>query len=84
MFSKFNIYPNPSSGLFNLALNSNFKSDVTVALYDTKGKLVKLKSEHINTGSNFIEFNANNLAEGLYLINLTDGKNSISRQIIIR
>jgi len=84
LFSKFNIYPNPSSGLFNLALNSNFKSDVTVALYDTKGKLVKLKSEHINTGSNFIEFNANNLAEGLYLINLTDGKNSISRQIIIR
>jgi len=46
--------------------------------------LVKLKREHINTGSNFIEFNANNLAEGLYLINLTDGINSISRQIVIR
>ena len=84
LFSEFNIYPNPSAGLFNLGLNSNFNSDVTIALYDTKGMLVKLKREHINTGSNLIEFNANNLAEGLYLINLTDGINSISRQIVIR
>jgi hypothetical protein len=84
LFSEFNVYPNPSAGLFNVNLNSSLKGYFKIALFDTKGRLILENKEHVNIGANSFSFNLNELAEGLYLINFTDGVNSISRQIVIR
>ena len=84
LFSEFNVYPNPTSGSFSVNLNSFQNSLVKIALYDTKGRLIQENKEHVNNGPNSFNFNLNELAEGLYLINFTDGVNSISRQIVIR
>jgi len=84
LFSEFNIYPNPSTGSFNLSVNSSLESNISIAIYDTKGRLMSEIKKHTNTGFNLFNFNLYNLSRGLYLINLTDGANSISRPIIIR
>ena len=84
LFSEFNVYPNPSIGSFNLSVNSSLESNVLIAIYDTKGRLMLEIKEYTNTGFNLFNFNLHNLSRGLYLINLTDGVNSISRPIIIR
>jgi hypothetical protein len=84
LFSDLNVYPNPTSGSFAVNVISLQNSLVKIAVYDTKGSLVKENAKQVNSGVNSFNFNLNGEAEGMYLINFTDGVNSISRQIVIR
>ena len=58
--------------------------DVSIAIYDTKGRLILDKKEYANVGFNQFNFDLYKISKGMYLINLTDGTNSISRPILIR
>jgi hypothetical protein len=71
------VYPNPSSGTFSIKLESaNAKKQVSV--YNTLGQLV---FSSIETAPEFtIDLSAQ--PAGIYLVNVFDGKNLISRKII--
>jgi PKD repeat protein len=68
------VYPNPSSGIFNLKVDLNFNSDISLRIFDLQGKLLTYKSIRANTYLE--EFNLNKLGaeDGIYLIDIIAGK----------
>ena len=84
VFSDFIVYPNPTSNSFEVYLKALQSASVRIVVFDTKGKLVKQYSEQLNNGINLFNFNLDGEADGMYLVNFTDGVNSISRQVILR
>jgi len=75
------IYPNPSSGNFNIELvpqNANFNS---VSIYTSEGRMVKTKNK---IQSQVIHFNLSDLNSGLYFVVLHTDSQNIYKKIVIK
>jgi plastocyanin len=77
-------YPNP----FNPATTINFSipgnSFVSLNIYDTKGSLVaNLVNENMNAGEYKFDFNAVNLASGIYLYRISAGQFTETKRMIL-
>jgi hypothetical protein len=68
----FDVFPNPSSGIFTLALNTEKDSKVTVKIYDVLGKTVYFESLSHTSGYASHEINLEKMAEGMYLLEVTN------------
>lgn len=73
--SDFKMYPNPSSGVFTLEVNSR----ATVTIFDMHGRL--LSSSEIEAGSSVMD---HMLATGAYIINVQTDRGSSSKKLIIK
>jgi BspA type Leucine rich repeat region (6 copies)/Secretion system C-terminal sorting domain len=69
-----NLYPNPSTGVFNFQL----ANDLQIEVYNNLGQL--LSSEKMFSGSNVI--NIDNQAAGIYFLKANDGTNTSAYKII--
>lgn len=80
--TQFSFYPNPSSNVVNIRLNSAMDSMESVVLYDLVGKSV-LKIANVNSNQSTINVSA--LAKGMYLAEITT-KNQlkITRKLIVK
>ncbi|MBG16211.1 MAG: hypothetical protein CL853_07650 [Crocinitomicaceae bacterium] len=83
-FSDLTIFPNPTSGITTIEFNSLIDSKVNVLLYDSKGSLVAIEKENINIGSNNRTIDLSAVSQGLYLLTISDGFNSVSRQLMVK
>ncbi len=79
--NEFVIYPNPSTGLFNIQLNSSSSSDITLNVYDMRGRSV-YQNSYQNTGLINETLNLEALQSGIYLIEVQDGVKKATRKII--
>ena len=84
MYSDLLIYPNPANTIISVEFNAEFQSNGMVFLHDSKGRLVQTSKEHINNGNNTLTFNVGALAQGMYLITISDGINAVSRQLVVK
>ncbi len=73
------IYPNPSSGIFNISLKSNINKKFKVSIFDLSGRLVFKKE--INNKSK-IEVDISNKSNGIYLMKLSIGETQYQNRII--
>ncbi len=85
VFEDFNLYPNPTKGEFTLNLKLINTDNVSVQLFDIRGRLVAQQT-FLNTNkdtsfSKKISFN--NLSGGLYLLKVTNGSKHTTRKLII-
>ena len=65
------IYPNPASENFTITFDANEESNYTIAIYDALGNQVELiYSGSISNGLTNFEYNASNLAAGIYVIRI--------------
>ena len=70
------VYPNPVVDSFNLNLSSKFNANnVTVTVTDLTGKTVK-------TFTGVSAYNVSELATGVYVVTITDGKNTETKKIV--
>jgi hypothetical protein len=70
------VYPNPVVESFNVNLSAKFNSsDVKVTITDMTGKEVK----SFGTASSY---NVSDLAAGVYVVKITDGKNTETKKIV--
>ena len=72
----FNVYPNPSEGIFNIELNKNNYSlnNIPYVVYDIAGKIVfRGKIDGINT-----IVDLSNKEKGLYIIKIVGDNNEVS------
>src|SRR5690606_28806355 len=70
------VYPNPVVDSFNVNLSSKFNANnVTVTLTDLAGRTVK-------TFGSSSSYSVADLAAGVYVVKITDGKNTETRKIV--
>ncbi|MES2760955.1 MAG: SBBP repeat-containing protein [Bacteroidota bacterium] len=74
-------YPNPATNKLTINLdNQNFMSNLIVTIYSSNGQLVYDADYNLNTGT--IEINTANMAEGMYLIKVSDKINNYTAKFI--
>ncbi len=82
-FNGFNLYPNPSKGVFNLKLEVVNTDKVSVKLFDIRGRLISEKN-FFNVSENFSEkLIFNKVAKGLYLLRIINGGKQTTRKVMI-
>jgi hypothetical protein len=76
--------PNPSNG--NTTVNYTLASteDITFEITDMTGKLVQVIREGVRTaGSYAVNFNTNELSEGVYFYTLTNGTSKVTKSMVV-
>jgi hypothetical protein len=71
------VYPNPSQGVFNLVYQANQGDNINIKLYDINGKLVQQTGLIANgfVQKQIIDLQPAKFAAGLYLLNVAAGEN---------
>jgi len=79
---KWQIYPNPSSGLFNLVYQASDGESVGIKVYDINGRQVK---QSVYTANGFVQkaeinLSGNHFVPGMYMLEVTtEGKKHVFR-----
>jgi hypothetical protein len=83
-FDRFNVFPNPTRGVFNLNLKLVNTDKVSVQLYDVRGRLIEEK-KYYDTAVNFSKrIFFKKASKGLYLLRVINGSKQATRKLIIQ
>ena len=78
------IYPNPSTGVFNIRFHLDRRSKVSIRVYDLNGKLVDdAFRKTLPQGNHNITWQAGEALMGNYILHFTVGKRTVKQQIIV-
>ncbi len=76
------LFPNPASSILYIEVGNVSSADITVRVMDMSGKLV-LSSGYDASGNSFeSSLDISDLAQGVYMIEVTDGANTAVRRLI--
>jgi photosystem II stability/assembly factor-like uncharacterized protein len=79
-FSKnVSVFPNPSKGLVNVEVSKANGSNIAINIFDTMGRVVYTKSSALSA----TQLDLNNLANGVYMMQVQTGENISMRKIVI-
>jgi ELWxxDGT repeat protein len=81
---KVEVYPNPSSGNFQIKFTSSRNADVKIAIFNVLDEKIWEKIILMKEGENSLSFADHKLEPGIYFLTLTDNKNKITRKIFIQ
>jgi Ig-like domain CHU_C associated/SprB repeat/Secretion system C-terminal sorting domain len=77
------LFPNPNQGTFFVSLHLSAPNEVLINIYDLHGR--KLLSRLVNGSDSYkTDFNLNNLAQGIYLVQVNSGRYSKSLRMVIQ
>ncbi len=77
-------YPNPLNPSTTIEFSINTPANVILAVYNMKGQLVEtLVSEHKNTGSYKVVWNADNMPSGTYVYRLQVGNEFMTKKMVL-
>lgn len=82
--SFFSVYPNPNKGSFSLAYEQKTFTKPQLLIYDSKGSIVSQVVINSTVGRNNIKLPIQNLAKGIYLLNLFVDKKQMKQKMIIQ
>ncbi len=77
------IAPNPTALYTELKVNANEDMDLQMVLVDVLGKVHVQQPISVISGQNIIPLEVQDLAQGIYFMSLTNGKEFISHKLII-
>jgi hypothetical protein len=82
--AKVEMFPNPANTEVTLQIATESASDITVNVYNAIG--VKVSSDNLGVVNGNFTFtkSISGLASGMYLVELTNGKNSQTQKLIVR
>lgn len=75
------LFPVPAESTLNIQLNWNRAQASTVIIADMQGRVVKTTS--VAAGQNNISFNVADLADGIYMVNISGAEGQIVKQIAV-
>lgn len=78
----FSLSPNPNNGSFNIKFNSSSNKDISINIFDLRGRAIFNKS-YQNTGLFDQNLQLNTIQAGVYLVNVQDGENKIVKKIVV-
>ncbi len=76
------LWPNPSQDELNVTLNSGYASKVMVTVIDLSGRTVLNMEQALALGSNQIHLDTAPLEEGLYLLRISGGIQSMTQRFL--
>jgi len=78
------IAPNPAKDIAFVSFdNSVFQNDVTVTVNDLTGRSIQENNVHLARGVNNIKLDLENIPAGMYLVNITNGKESATQKLVL-
>lgn len=85
VFEKVNVFPNPAQNKINVQVNLKNNEQIIATLVDLEGNMINSKMVQMKSGNNNIEFDATQLAAGMYNIMIFDSKgNSSVNKVVIQ
>lgn len=79
---KFNIFPNPTSGLFTVDVELDASHDVQLEIFNTMGQMVYTTSEENTTARQYaVDFT--NFAAGVYQVRIRVDNQYVTRRVIV-
>jgi len=85
VFDAIKVYPNPSNGLVNFEVQLNNGTKVDFTLYDAVGKQVKTAPLGLlPAGTTTVQFNLNDLSNGIYIYTLQTATGSSTGRLIVQ
>lgn len=73
----FTVFPNPTSGIVRIKLSKPMEKPVQVSLFNTLGQLIQSNLWQPNGGAAEMELSLENLANGVYFLQITMGGESL-------
>jgi PKD repeat protein len=84
LISNLNTYPNPVKNNLNIELNLTKQTQVEIVTSDMIGNIVKtIANGNMNSGTNNIKWNTNNLPNGVYLLTIKSNNSIKVKKIVI-
>jgi len=81
--SNFNIYPNPSNGLFTASIHLAAASDVAISIVDVTGAKVYETTENAVKDLDK-QINLDGIAAGIYFVNVKTAQGTANQRIVIK
>ncbi len=81
-FSMYN-QPNPFADYTEIVVDSKLNGDFQLIVQDMVGKVHQRSNVDLREGTNTISFNGSQLADGMYIYTITNGRSSISEKMIL-
>lgn len=79
-----NTYPNPFNAEIKIVLDLPETTNCSIDIFDISGSQIeKLTSKKLNDGRHYFYWNAVNFSSGHYFVRYSDGKNLISKKIML-
>jgi len=78
-----NVFPNPSQGNFIVIFKSSIKDPIEIRVVDAIGELVHKREAKTNNGIYREEFVMNEMATGVYYIQIATDKAMINKRIVV-
>jgi hypothetical protein len=78
-----NVFPNPSSDLVSVSLNSKMVDQGLIQIFDVAGALVWQQNIQTKDGANLFQFDVSNLAVGKYIISVKLNKDYVGNLPLI-
>lgn len=77
-------WPNPASGIVNLAFTLDVEQSVTLSLYDVSGRLTDtLLAETRAAGRHSLSYDCSGLSPGAYLLRLSSEEQNLTQSLIV-
>ncbi|MDQ3111655.1 MAG: M43 family zinc metalloprotease [Bacteroidota bacterium] len=77
-----NLFPNPSSGIFNLNIALESRKDINVKIVNTLGQTVQQFAE-LNSSGGMFELDLNNQPNGVYFVEVIAGTGKTVQRIMV-
>jgi PKD repeat protein len=77
------VYPNPSTGVFNLTVSNPGAGTAIVTISDLNGRKLFTKQQYVNADSNTFRIDLSEYSSGIYLLNVLINGSSLSKKLVI-
>ncbi|HIC32666.1 MAG TPA: T9SS type A sorting domain-containing protein, partial [Flavobacteriaceae bacterium] len=77
----FKVYPNPSTGIFNLKTNSS--QPISISVLDITGKEI-FNKQNLNISDSTYKINLNNYYSGVYILNIQTSTTRTIKKLIVK
>lgn len=78
------IYPVPATDIMNISFNNTIAERVEINVVNTVGQVVRTLDLGVVSGQRLVQLNVNDLAKGIYAIQITNGINSTVKQVSVK